>query len=189
MKIYKYLTYPFVFFVTLALFAGELCAAGEARIKDVVVSNSSSDLLLYLEIDNAFRPDMEEGLLNGIPATFTFYVNLKEVRAGRTSEELVSLSFEHTLSYDTLKQQFVLEYSETGSSAVISDLSEAKTLMAGVNGLKVIPLAQLKRGGQYFLEVKARLQRKSLPFFIHYLVPFWSLRDYETDWHYVEFRN
>ena len=62
-------------------------------------------------------------------------------------------------------------------------------MMAEVNGVKVVDLSRLKPGGQYFLEVKARLERKTLPFFIHYLVPFWSLRDYETDWHYVEFRN
>ncbi len=175
--------------MVLSLLSTEVRAAGDAIIKDIVVSNSSSDLLLYLMVDNAFRSDMEEGLLNGIPATFTFYVNLKEVRKGMTSKELVSLSFDHTLSYNSLKEEFSLEFSENNSRSVAKNIAEAKSMMAEVNGVKVVDLSRLKSGGQYFLEVKARLERKTLPFFIHYLVPFWSLRDYETDWHYVEFRN
>ena len=61
-------------------------------------------------------------------------------------------------------------------------------MMTEVNGVKVVDLSRLKPGNDYFLSVKARLERKTLPLFFHYLIPFWKLRDYETDWHYVEFR-
>jgi hypothetical protein len=170
------------------LFCNEARAKEKAAISDVVVSNSDRDLLLYLSVDNAFLPEMEEGVLNGIPASFTFFVSLREVNDGRPGKQVVSLEFDHVLSYDPLKELFSLEFSEDNSSQSAADFQKAKGLMADVNGVKVVDLSRLKPGNEYFLSVKARLERKTLPLFFHYLIPFWKLRDYETDWHYVEFR-
>jgi hypothetical protein len=179
--------------VTIVVFCGALLcneawAKEKAAISDIVVSNSDRDLLLYLTVDNAFLPEMEEGVLNGIPASFTFFVSLREVNDGRPGKQVVSLEFDHVLSYDPLKELFSLEFSEDNSSQSADDIKKAKGLMADVNGVKVVDLSRLKPGNEYFLSVKARLERKTLPLFFHYLIPFWKLRDYETDWHYVEFR-
>ena len=170
------------------LFCNEVQAEEKAAISDVVVSNSERDLLLYLTVGNAFRPEMEEGVLNGIPASFTFFVSLREVNEGRPGKQVVSLEFDHVLSYDPLKELFSLEFSEDNSSLSSDNLQKAKKLMTDVNGVKVVDLSRLKPGSEYFLSAKARLERKTLPLFFHYLIPFWKLRDYETDWHYVEFR-
>ena len=184
---------PLVCLVMVVVFCGVLlCSEARAKekaaISDLVVSNSDRDLLLYLSVDNAFLPEMEEGVLNGIPASFTFFVSLREVNDGRPGKQVVSLEFDHVLSYDPLKELFSLEFSEDNSSQSADDFLKAKGLMADVNGVKVVELSRLKPGNEYFLSVKARLERKTLPLFFHYLIPFWKLRDYETDWHYVEFR-
>ena len=169
-------------------FHNEARAEEKATINDIVVSNSDRDLLLYLNVDQAFRPEMEEGVLNGIPAAFTFFVSLREVDNGKPGKQVVSLEFDHVLSYDPLKELFSLEFSEDNSSLTADNLSKAKMLMTDVNGVKVVDLSRLKSDNEYVLSVKARLERKTLPLFFHYLIPFWKLRDYETDWYYVEFR-
>ena len=163
-------------------------AEEKAVLSDIVVSNSDNDLLLYFNVANAFRPEMEEGVLNGIPASFTFFVSLREVDKGRPGKQVISLEFDHVLSYDPLKELFSLEFSEDNTALTADSLPKAKKLMTDVNGVKVVALTRLKPGSEYFLSVKARLERKTLPLFFHYLIPFWKLRDYETDWHYVEFR-
>lgn len=179
-------------FLVMALFGvfsgQEVQAAAKAEIRDIVVNNSSEDLLLYMVVDKAFRPEMEEGIYNGIPATFTFFVSLREIEEGRPGKQIVSMEFDHVLSYDSLKEVFSLDFSENNTSLTVASLAEAEALMTEVNGVKIVGLTQIKPGSKYFLSVKVRLERKTLPLFFHYLIPFWQLRDEETDWHYVEFR-
>lgn len=163
-------------------------AAEKAVIKDMVVSNSSDDLLLNLSVENAFRPGVEEGVVNGIPALFTYYVTLREMKDGRPGKQIVSLEFDRTLSYDSLKEQFVVDFSETNTSLAVEKLATAKDLMTEVNGVGIVALRNLNPGSAYSLSVKVGLERKTLPLYFHYLIPFWKLRDYVTDWHYVEFR-
>lgn len=163
-------------------------AAVKADIRDIVVNNSNDQLLLYLTVAKAFRPEMEEGIMNGIPASFTFFVSLREMEDGRPGKQVVSVEFDHVLSYDSLKEVFNLRFSETNTSFSLNTLKEAKNLMTEVNGFRIVDLTQLRPDARYFLSVKVRLERKTLPLFFHYLIPFWQLRDEETDWYYVEFK-
>jgi hypothetical protein len=169
-------------------FSPAVQASAEAEIRDIVVSNSSVDLLLYLTVDGALRAEMVEGILNGMPASFTFFVSLREFEDGKPGKQATGLEFDHVLSYDSLKEVFRLHFSETNTSLAIGSLEKAKELMAEVNGVKIVDLARLRPNSKYVLGVKVRLERKTLPLFFHYLIPFWQLRNEETDWHYVEFR-
>lgn len=164
-------------------------AQNEAIIEELIVTNSSSDLLLFFTVSNAFTRQMEEGIKNGIPVTFTFFVKLERKRSAWLNQELVSLKFEHALSYDTLKEEYTVIRSELPGQALRTrSLAEAKKTMAQVNGLAVLPLKSLAPEAGYLLKVKARLAEKTLPLYFHYVIPFWSLWDFETDWHSVEFR-
>lgn len=171
-----------------AFFCREVPAAPGAEIRDLVVNNSRADLLLYLAVDGAFQAEMEEGIYNGIPASFTYFVVLRELDKGKPGRQLVGMEFDHVLSYDSLKEVFNLFFSENNRTMTVTTLAEAEALMAEVNGARVIELKRLRSGVNYSLGVKVRLERKTLPLFFHYLIPFWQLRDEETDWHYVEFR-
>ena len=183
-----WLRFFLVIIVCGAFFDQEVQAAARAEIKDIVVNNSSEDLLLYLTVDKAFRPEMEEGIYNGIPASFTYFVSLREMEGGRPGKKVVSMEFDHVLSYDSLKEVFSLYFSESNTTLTVDSLAEAEALMTEVNGVKIVALTRLRPNSKYFISVKVRLERKTLPLFFHYLIPFWQLRDEETDWHYVEFR-
>lgn len=169
-------------------FSQEVHAGVRAEIRDIVVNNSNDDLLLYLTVENAFQSEMEEGIYNGIPASFTFFVSLREVRDGRPGKKIVSMEFDHVLAYDSLKEVFTLRFSEDNTSLIVNNLGKAKALMTEVSGVKVVDLARLRPDSGYVLSVKVRLERKTLPLFFHYLIPFWQLRDEETDWYHVKFR-
>jgi hypothetical protein len=174
-----------IFILLTPAFAG---GAEKPSIRDLVVNNSARDLLLYLQVADTFRPEMDEEILNGIPATFTFLVSLREVEGGRPGRQLAELTFDHTLSYDVLKEEFHLRLSEHDTDLICSDLTRAKKLMSEVNDAKVVPLSALAPGREYFLSAKVKLERKTMPPFFQYLVPFWQLGDYETDWRYVQFK-
>jgi hypothetical protein len=154
-----------------------------------VVTNSSSDVLLYGKVVNGFTSEMEAALQNGIPVTFTFMVELYTVRRTWPDWQITALTFDHTLSYDSLKEEYRVELQEKGGRTLATrSLAEAQELMTQVNGLRVIPLTQLKPDENYLLKIKAKLARKTLPLNVHALIPFWRLWDFETDWHHVIFR-
>ena len=162
--------------------------AQNATIEELIVTNSSTELLLFLTVNNAFTKEMEEGIKNGIPVTFTFYAELERKRMWM-NRQLVSLKVEHTMTYDTLKEEYSVVRSELpGQIFRTKSLAEAKKNMVQLNGLSVVPLKVLVPDAGYLLKVKARLAEKTLPLYFHYVIPFWSLWDFETEWYTVEFR-
>jgi len=177
--------------LALALFwgGGQPALAQNATIEELIVTNSSTDLLLFLTVNNAFTKQMEEGIKNGIPVTFNFYVKLERKRNTWLNQQLVSLQFDHTLSYDTLKEEYSIVRSDTsGQTFRTKSLAEAKKAMAQLNGPPIVPLKSLLPEAGYLLRVKAKLAEKTLPLYFHYVIPFLSLWDFETEWYTVEFR-
>jgi len=180
--------FSFLFSLVLFFGSGQSALAQNATIEELIVTNSSTDLLLFLTVNDAFTKQMEEGIKNGIPVTFNFYVKLERKRTW-LNQGLVSLQFDHTLSYDTLKEEYSIVRSElAGQTFRTKSLAEAKKAMAQLNGPPIAPLKALLPEAGYLLKVKAKLAEKTLPLYFHYVIPFWSLWDFETAWYTVEFR-
>jgi len=177
-----------ILLVFLGFAAPVQAAVDKAVVRDLVVANSARDLLVYCQVGDVFRPEMEAGVLNGIPASLTFLVTLQEMKGSQPGRQLAELALNHTLSYDALREEFRLNLTETPEVQSCAKLDRARKLLSEVNGAKVIALTALNPGTTYNLAVKVRLERKSLPLFLNYLVPFWQLGDYESDWYHVKFK-
>ncbi|MBM9512535.1 DUF4390 domain-containing protein [Desulfogranum marinum] len=187
----------FVFQLTLLFFCLTVIGAGQIsaqddispELKDIIVTTSNTDLLLFATVLNAFTPEMITGVQNGIPITFTFYVELNKLRSNWLDSSLIDTTITHTMTYNSLKEEYEIYHSDkNGKVKRTRSLKEAKELMAELNGLRVIPLEQLQPEAQYALRLKATLEKNSLPLGIHYVLPFTSLWDFETDWRTIEFR-
>ncbi|HIJ78736.1 MAG: DUF4390 domain-containing protein [Desulfobulbaceae bacterium] len=178
----------FLLLLGLSLY-GQNALAKDAVIEELIVTNSKNDILLFMDVTNAFTKEMEEGVRNGMPVSFTFFVELYRNRSGWLDQDLVDLEFDHTLTYDILKEEYSVFRSEVkGQSFKTKSLAEAKTCMATLNGLAVAPLSILMPNEEYLLKVKAKLAEKKLPLYFHYVIPFLSLWDFETEWYSVKFR-
>jgi len=175
-----------VFILLMAASPATLSAKG-AYIGDIIVTNSTSSLLLYFNVRDCFTKEIETGIQNGIPATFTFYVELYQSRTALPDKEIASHTFYHTLEFDSLKDEYHIRLSEKNDKILLS-LNDAKSMMAEVGGFEVASLQRLRPDHSYRLRVKAKLAKKTLPLYFHYLIPFTSLWDFETDWHTIEFR-
>lgn len=170
-----------------ALAAPRAKAAGEAVLRDLVVTNSSRDLLLYLRVENAFKTELLTGVQNGLPLTFSFQIKLNMERGTWFNKEIYSGTVKHTLLYDNLKKQYTVITAEKSAAFITTKLSEAERVMAQLNGVKIVPLSALEPDRHYILKARVVVEKKSLPFNFSYLIPFsfWNL---ETDWYSVEFR-
>jgi len=155
-----------------------------ARIANMIVTNTRDHLLLYLNVEGAFRDETKKAILNGVPATFTFFTTLYQVNNFWFDNKIADINTTHIIKYDNLKKEFIItRSSESGEHLVTKSFEEAQKLMAQVDGLKIVSLGRLKKGEKYQIRAKAELGKLILPFYLHYV----SIEDFETDWHTTDF--
>ncbi len=155
-----------------------------ARIANMIVTNTRDHLLLYLNVERAFRDEIKKTILNGVPSTFTFFTTLYQVNYFWFDNKIADINTTHTIKYDNLKKEFIItRSSESGEHLITQSFDEARKLMAQVDGLKIVSLGRLKKGEKYQIRAKAELGKLTLPFYLHYV----SLKDFETDWYTIDF--
>lgn len=183
--------FMFLFLLPLCFLTGFNALAAtepEVQFKDITITTSNTHLLLFGIVKNDKSNDMEQALHSGIPMRFSFFVELLRTRDNWPDEELVSIKFTHTLKYDTLKEHYqVILEEQKNKISTYHTFKEAMQVMNEINGLKVIELSVLHPDSSYQLRMKAELYKKTLPMNLHYVIPFVSLWDVETDWHTIEF--
>lgn len=163
--------------------------ADDPQIKDMVIANSDTRLFFFLTVDKAVTPEMEAGLKNGIAVTFTFYVELLKKHQDWPDKQVASFSFDHTLSYDNIKDEYQVKLMEKAGRVMASKVAaEAIKMMTEINSLEIAHLSTLTPGTVYTVRAKVRLAKRTLPLNIHYLVPFWGLGDFETEYQQIEFK-
>ena len=176
------------FLVALCLLTPAKGWGKQAQISDIIVTNNQDNLLVYFFTKGCFTPEMNKAIMNGIPTTFTFLIDLYSPRSFWPDKRLASLKLHHTIRYDALREEFSVILSERGNQTfVMKDFAKAQEMMADVSNVQVIPLQSLEKNNQYKLKIKAELNKVRLPLYLHYVLFFVSLWDFDTDWFVVDF--
>ena len=177
-----------VLLLSLILLTQNLAFAQDARLTDIIVTNTRDDLLVYLNVEGAFREKMKTAILSGVPATFSFFISLYQNRNFWFDKKLADLKITHTIKYNNLKKEFSVKRSwENGVPLVTQSFAEAQKWMAEIDSLKIVPLNILEKGGHYQIRAKAELSKLTLPFYLHYVFAFVSLWYFETDLYTIDF--
>ncbi len=159
----------------------------EPSFSDITVTTSNNYLLLFATLDNAFTPQMLEGLHSGIPIHFSFFIELNQTDKGWNNER-VTMETRHVISYDTLKESYKVEIEESGKRFfTFHKLVDAQNIANEINGLKIIELIDLSPDTSYTVRMRAELYKKKLPMGLHEVVPFVSLWDLKTNWYTIAF--
>ena len=155
---------------------------------DIIVTNTRDDLLVYLNVEGAFREKMQAAILSGVPTTFSFFITLFKARNLWFDKKIADIKVIHTVKYNNLKKEFVVKRSwENGDPLVTQSFEEVKKLMTEIDSLKIIPLSSLEKGLNYQIQAKAELSKLTLPFYLHHVFIFLSLWDFETDLYTIDF--
>ncbi len=177
-----------VLLVCLFLCRPLLSCAGDAKITNFIITNTPDNLIVYCGVTNCFTKKMEDAILAGIPTTFTFYVELHRERNYWFDKEITSLETKHTIKYDTVKKIFYVMHSgNTKEPEQFRDFKRAKRAMSDLNGITVSSMKALKKDRNYYVTVKAELDKVRLPLHMEYVLFFVSLWDFETDWYREDF--
>jgi len=162
--------------------------AQDARLVNLNISNTRDDLLIYFTVEGAFREKLKKAILSGAPATFLFYINLYRVRNFWPDKNIADIKITHTIKYDILKKEFTVKRPWKNSKPVVTkSFQQAQKLMTEIDSLKVVSLSSLEKGKRYQTRAKAEVSKVTLPFYLHYVLFFVSLWDFETDWYTIDF--
>jgi hypothetical protein len=161
-------------------------AKNKAEIVDVEVAQDPENLKVSFYIQDCFTPSMEEAIQSGVPTTFRVLAILEKPGVLFFQTEILNVVLEHTIKYDYLKNEYVVQLPENPDSTLITkNFLEAKRWMSTVKDLPLLPLWRLQKDEVYQLRLKAELSKVELPLFFRYIFFFVSLWDFETDWHKV----
>jgi len=178
-----------ILFCIVCLLGQPALAQEEARLDNIIVTNTRDHLLLYMDVQGAFREKMEKAVKSGVPASFSFFITLHRVRRLWMDEKLADLNITHTIHYDNLKKNYTITRSWNKSKPLVTQsFSEAQKLMSEIEGLQIVPVSKLGKGKQYQIRAKAELSKLTLPLYLHYVLFFVSLWDFETDWYTIDFK-
>ncbi|MCD4717547.1 MAG: DUF4390 domain-containing protein [Desulfobacterales bacterium] len=162
--------------------------AEEARIKDIAVINSWDHCILSFSVTGCFTEEMKKAIDNGIDTTFTFYIELYEVRKLWWDRQVADLSVSHSIKYDNLKKVYMVTLSEKDDKVFyVEDFDKAKKVMSEIKGFGITRLHNLQKGKRYQVRMMTELDKITLPFYLDYVFFFLSLWDFETDWYTVDF--
>ena len=162
--------------------------AQDASLGDIIVTNTRDDLLVYMSVEGAFTEKMKTAVLSGVPTTFSFFVELYKERNLWFDDKIADIKIAHTLKYNNLKKEFIVKQSGENTDPIVTQsFEEAQKLMAEIDSLKVVPLSELEKGRHYQIRAKAELSKLTLPFYLHYVLFFVSLWDFETDLYTIDF--
>jgi hypothetical protein len=172
----------------LLFFVQNLCVAQNAQLTNIIVTNTRDDLLVYLKVENAFREEMKTAIFSGVPTTFSFFIKLYKVRNLWLDKKIADIKTTNTIKYNNLKEEFSVTRSwDGGKPHITQSFAEAQNLMAVIDSLKVVTLNKLEKGGHYQIRAEAELSKITLPFYLHYILFFVSLWDFETDLYTIDF--
>lgn len=179
-------TYIILFCCTFIL--QNLAFSQEAKLTNIIVTNTRDDLLVYLNVEGAFREKMKKAVLSGVSTTFSFYISLYKARDLWFDKKIADIKVTHTLKYNNLKKEFTIKRSwEDGEPLITQSFEEVKKLMTEIDSLKIAPLSLLEKGMPYQIRAKAQLSKVTLPFYLHHVFIFLSLWDFETDLYTIDF--
>lgn len=185
-RIYLFTILLSVCITTLALPAG--AAEENAVITELTAVTAQNELLLFATLKNGFQENMFESLQSGITLDFSFLIELYKTTPGWPDELITETSFKHSISYDTLRDDYIVILEEKDNQTErFSSLLEAQHLLGRINGASVTPLTQLIPEHTYQIRVRAELAQKTLPLGVHRIIPFIARKDVKTDWHYLDF--
>jgi len=176
-------------FFGILFFTQSSVFAKNVRVANISITNTYNGIeLVYLNIKGAFNEEMGKAILSGVPITFSFFIVLNKVRTIWLSKEIKEIRITHTVKYSSLKKEFIIKRSwENDRSLVVKSFNEAKKLMTEIEHLKIFFSPPLEKGEKYRISAKAELSKITLPYYLHYVLFFVSLWNFETDWYSIDF--
>jgi len=155
--------------------------SAQARITDLVLRNSQSEVLVDFTVEDFFTDELQAAVLKGIPISISFSISFYEVLDFWFDHKLIQKEEFQRIHYDALRKEYTVKRSWGKRGPLVeNDLLQAQKFLSEINGLDIISLSRLKKGAHYQLRIKSELQDRS---YLFSGTPW----EFETDWYTINF--
>ena len=164
----------------------------DGRLTPLIIDTTT--VRVTISADAAFDYDLEEIVFNGIPVQCIFDIKLYQNVRYWFDKELAARTIHHVLTYDNLKDVFIVEYgTENTAPAEVDDLKEAELLVVNsIENLTITTQEVLDAKRNYYIvykvDVVADTENSHLPFYLDYLLNIFPWRNKKTDRNEFSFR-
>ena len=83
--------------------------AQDAALTHITVSNTRDDLLFHFTLEGSFTEKLKEAIISGVPATFTFYISLHQIRNWWPDKKIADITLSRTIKYEEFYDQAFME--------------------------------------------------------------------------------
>ena len=157
-------------------------AAKAARIVDIIVTNNATDLMVFSSLRGGFDDPVLETLQSGNPVIFTYFISLRRRRRILVDQEVGLREVHNSVRFDPLKKEYIYVTDVKGKGPRerrTKELQDVRFWMTELNGVRLGLTKRLIPGEEYYVEIKASLNKLSLFFPLNYLAFLWNR---ETKW-------
>lgn len=163
--------------------------AKETRATPLLPSIQGQQLVVDGQVTLGMTPTMEKALLHGIAIEYRIQVSLIDPEKWFWQNTLASKKMRVRLSYDPLKQTYLLSNLTLSRLNTDRDLSRALSTLGSIQSLPLIDIERLQANKTYALQLTVRLERESLPNALRLsslLDPEWqvNLSEHQQPWTY-----
>ena len=183
----KIINKSILLFILICLFFSPVYAGSnskQATLDDITITSTRDKLLVYFTVKDCFTDNMIQAIHNGVPATFEFIIEIREVRPFAFDELVKEIIFTHSVKYDTVRKVYDVVLTEkTNEIKALTDFDAVKHAMSKVETVEVADMKIFDKDIKYKLNMRAKLDKVELPMYLHYILFFVSLWDFKTDWY------
>ncbi|MBI4388898.1 MAG: DUF4390 domain-containing protein [Nitrospinae bacterium] len=158
--------------------------AADPAIVNISVGNSGNLITMDATLADGFNDSVLEAIESGVPMTFTYHIELRQMETLWFDKLIGSATIENTVQFDSLKK--VYRFSSNGKNVKRKVITRDKTLyqklMLTLENIPIASAYKLKPEDNYYIRVKADLETDRLWFPFNHLLFFVPFNDFKTAW-------
>ncbi|MGB6381093.1 MAG: DUF4390 domain-containing protein [Syntrophobacteria bacterium] len=135
----------FFLLLLIIVFLSNVTYASKASLQDIVWDKVDGNLIVSFKLKGVFSSQLNEVVLNGTPVTFTFFVNLYQVRDLWVDKKTVNIKIDHMMKYNILQEKFIMKRSWRIDEVLVTEsFAKAQKVMTEISNLKILPFDWLE---------------------------------------------
>jgi len=154
--------------VVVVMLAARLVAAAAAS-PDITVTPIARDghVLVSFDMGDAFTPDVRDAIESGLPATFSYDVELRR-GFGLFDRTVASMAISATVRYDNLTRRYQMSRTVDGrveDARPTEDSAAVRAWMTHFDRVPLLATTSLEANGEYSVRVRAHTRPRNAWFF------------------------
>jgi len=170
--------------MTVLLLMNELTVEAAPSLVNIGVGTKGKIVVINARLLEGFTNSVEEAIESGVPITFIFEAELRQVNDFWNDPLISSNTINHTVKYDSLKK--VYRFTEFGKRVkrkiATRNKQKYQQMMLTLDNIPISSTRRLKFNEKYYVRIKASLETDDFWFPFNHVFFFLPFDSFEAAW-------